>query len=84
MISEDIISKYKEDGVVILKNVIDDKWIETLRRGVEKNFKNPSKYKCVYETDKNNNELFYDDYCNWNKIEEYKNYGEYMEYGADR
>ena len=74
MISEDIISKYKEDGVVILKNVIDDKWIETLRRGVEKNFKNPSKYKCVYETDKNNNELFYDDYCNWNKIEEYKNF----------
>ena len=35
MISEEIISKYKEDGVVILKNVIDDKWIETLRRGVE-------------------------------------------------
>ena len=45
MISEDIINKYKEDGVVILKNVIDDKWIENLRRGVEKNFKNPSKYK---------------------------------------
>ena len=74
MISEDIINKYKEDGVVILKNVIDHKWIETLRIGVEKNFRSPSKYKCVYETDENNNELFYDDYCNWNRIEEYKRF----------
>ena len=73
MISEDIISKYKEDGVVILKNVIEDKWIETLRSGVEKNFKNPSKYKCIYE-EKDSKELFFDDYCNWQRIEEYKKF----------
>ena len=35
--------------------------------------KKPSKYKCVYEKNKNK-ELFYDDYCNWNRILEYKNF----------
>ena len=34
---------------------------------------NPSKYKCVYEKN-NKKELFYDDYCNWSRIKEYKNF----------
>ena len=34
MISEDIISKYKEDGVIILKNVIE--WMDWNFEGVEK------------------------------------------------
>ena len=40
---------------------------------IKKNFKNPSKYKCVYEKFENK-ELFYDDYCNWQKIDEYKDF----------
>ena len=74
MINEKLINLYKKDGVVLLKNIVSKYWINILRDGVEKNFKNPSKYKCVYETDENKNELFYDDYCNWDKIEEYKNF----------
>ena len=73
MIINSIIQDYKKNGVVVLRNIISKKWINTLKIGVKKNFENPSKYKCVYEKN-NKKEIFYDDYCNWNKIEEYKEF----------
>jgi len=73
MLENKIINEYSTNGVVLLKNIIEPKWIKELQKGVELNFKNPSKYKCVYEKNKNV-ELFYDDYCNWQKIKEYKNF----------
>ena len=73
MLNKNIVEEYQKNGVVFLKNIIDKTWIKELKIGVEKNFKNPSKFKCVYETD-NDQEVFYDDYCNWNRIEEYKNF----------
>tara|TARA_B110000438_G_scaffold301218_1_gene355561 strand:- start:308 stop:1108 length:801 start_codon:yes stop_codon:yes gene_type:complete len=72
-LSEKNIFIYKKNGVVLLKNSIPKKWIKKLREGVKKNFKNPSKYKCIYEKS-NNKELFYDDYCNWQYIDEYKDF----------
>ena len=73
LLNNKIITDYKLNGVVLLQNIIDRSWLDILKKGIEKNFKNPSKYKCVYEKYKKN-ELFYDDYCNWNKISEYKNF----------
>ena len=67
------IKNYQNQGVVLLNKAIDINWIEKLKLGVKKNFKNPSKFKCVYEK-KNNKELFYDDYCNWQRIKEYKDF----------
>ena len=73
MIKKNIIQDYNKNGVVVLRDIVTKKWINILKRGLKKNFQNPSKYKCVYERN-NKKELFYDDYCNWNKIEEYKNF----------
>ena len=73
MIKQNIIQEYNKNGVAVLRNVIPKKWITILKRGLKKNFQNPSKYKCVYEKN-NKKELFYDDYCNWSKIDEYKNF----------
>ena len=73
MITKNIIQDFNKNGVVVLRNVVQSKWINILKRGLKKNFQKPSKYKCVYEKN-NKKELFYDDYCNWNKIEEYKNF----------
>ena len=64
---------YQNQGVVLLKNIISKSWILKLKEGIKKNFDNPSKFKCVYEKSKDK-ELFYDDYCNWNRISEYKNF----------
>jgi ectoine hydroxylase-related dioxygenase (phytanoyl-CoA dioxygenase family) len=73
VVSSKIIKDYNNNGVVVLRNVVSQKWITILKRGLKKNFLNPSKYKCVYEKN-NKKELFYDDYCNWNKIGEYKKF----------
>ena len=67
------VNEYQKNGVVLLKNIIETKWLKIISKGIIKNFKKPSKYKCVYEKNENN-ELFYDDYCNWNRISEYKNF----------
>ena len=52
MIKKQIIENYQNNGAVLLKNIIDLKWIKELKVGVKKNFENPSKYKCVYEKKK--------------------------------
>ena len=49
MIDKKISNEFQNNGVVLLKKIIDQKWIEELRKGIEYNFQNPSKYKCVYE-----------------------------------
>ena len=68
-----IIDEYVKYGVVIIRNAISLNWLKKLSIGVEKNFKNPSKYKCVYEKNEGK-EIFFDDYCNWKNINEYKEF----------
>ena len=72
-LNDSIIDEYQNLGVTVLRNIISQKWIKKLQLGIKKNFQNPSKYKCVYEKNKDK-ELFYDDYCNWQRIDEYKNF----------
>ena len=48
MIDRNISNEFQENGVVLLKQVIDLEWIDELKKGIECNFLNPSKYKCVY------------------------------------
>ena len=72
-VKEETVNDYKNYGVTLLRNVISSDWLEKLAKGIKKNFQNPSQYKCVYEKE-NNKEIFYDDYCNWHKIEEYKDF----------
>ena len=67
------INSFQLNGVVYLKNIIPKEWLNILSIGITKNFNNPSKYKCVYEKS-GSKELFYDDYCNWQRIREYKNF----------
>ena len=72
-LDQSIIDEYSENGVVVIRNVISSAWLEKLSAGIEKNFKNPSEHKCVYEQ-KEGNEVFFDDYCNWQRIKEYKDF----------
>ena len=60
-VNEETVNDYKKQGVTLLSNVISSDWLEKLAKGIEKNFQNPSQYKCVYE-EENGKEIFYDDY----------------------
>ena len=42
MIKKNIIQDYNKKGVVVLRNIVPKKWINILRRGLKKNFQNPS------------------------------------------
>ena len=68
-LSEKQINDYKHDGVIIIKDVFKD-WIEPLKKGFEKVLDNPSKHGRENVTDDNGR--FFEDYCNWERIEEFK------------
>ena len=53
----------------IIKDVFKD-WIEPLRKGFQKVLDNPSKHGRENVTDDNGR--FFEDYCNWERIEEFK------------
>ena len=68
------INLYKDEGVVVLNNVINNHWLKKLQIGIQKNFLQILVNINVYMKKSNNKELFYDDYCNWKRIIEYKDF----------
>ena len=68
-LSKQQIKDYENHGAIIIKSVFRD-WIEPLRNGFQKVLDNPSKYKKENVTDKNGR--FFEDYCNWRRIKEFK------------
>ena len=68
-LSDRQIKDYQNDGVIIIKNAFKD-WIEPLRKGFQKVLDNPSKHGRENVTDDNGR--FFEDYCNWERIEEFK------------
>ena len=67
------IKEFEENGVVCLRQVFDKKWLDLIRHGMERNLREPSIY-CDWLTDENGKGLFFNDYFNYVKIPEYKEY----------
>ncbi len=72
-IDNEQINTFQNEGVVCLRGLFDKHWLESLAVGVEKNFLDPGPFNTVY-TDKDNPGGFYDDYCNWTRIDEYRDF----------
>lgn len=72
-LATELIETYQRDGVVCLRDVFDTSWLKMLAVGVEKNFQDPGPFNTVY-TDQNSPGGFYDDYCNWTRIDEYRDF----------
>jgi ectoine hydroxylase-related dioxygenase (phytanoyl-CoA dioxygenase family) len=70
-LSKKQIEDYQNLGVIIVKGVFKE-WIEPLRVGFQKVLDKPSKYGRENVNDKNKGR-FFEDYCNWERIEEFKN-----------
>ena len=68
-LSKKQIEDYENFGVIIIKDVFKD-WIEPLRLGFKKVLDNPSKH--GKENVNNNQGRFFEDYCNWERINEFK------------
>ena len=73
LISKIEIEKYNNDGAVFLKNKFDTKWIEKLKKGIEKDIKNPSpRFKS--HTLKSNVPAYLEDYWTWDLVPEFKDF----------
>jgi ectoine hydroxylase-related dioxygenase (phytanoyl-CoA dioxygenase family) len=69
LITQDQIDTYRADGVVLIKGLFADH-LEPLRTGVARNMAEPGPYASTNDR-KGDTGLFFDDYCNWQRIPEF-------------
>ena len=73
LISETEIKKFNQDGAVFLKGKFDSKWIEILKKGIEKDIQNPSpRFKS--HTTKTEAPSYLEDYWTWDLVPEFKDF----------
>ena len=72
-LTNDEINFYQKQGALIIKNVFKP-WINILREGFEKVLKEPGPH--ARENIKNEEGRFFEDYCNWQRISEFKKFAE--------
>ena len=72
LIAETDIATFQEKGAAVLRGHFSG-WIEPLRRGIESNINQPSADARIYHNEDGSG-LFFGDYCNWNRIPEYRDF----------
>ncbi len=70
LVTQEMIDTYQQDGVVLIKGLFAD-FVDTLRQGVEANMAEPGPY-ASNNKKKGETGLFFDDYCNWSRIEQFQ------------
>lgn len=64
---------FARDGVVVIRNAFAEHWLESLAHGVERNIGAPGPDATRY-TPEDEPGKFYDDYCNWQRVPEYRDF----------
>lgn len=73
LVSSSLVEEFATNGAVCLRGAFEQSWLDRLSVGLEKNFANPGPSHTYY-TPKGEPGGFYDDYCNWSRIEEYRDF----------
>ena len=68
-LSQQQIDDYRNLGAIIIKGAFKD-WIEPLKKGFQKVLDNPSQH--GRENVSANEGRFFEDYCNWERVQEFK------------
>ena len=72
ILTKEQVNSYKQDGAIVLKDIFKP-WINLLREGFEKVLKNPGPH-ARENTNSNESGRFFEDYCNWDRIPEFKKF----------
>lgn len=72
LVDETLVADFDSDGVVHLAGVF-DAWVDILARGIERNVAEPGPY-ASENTRAGDSGRFFDDYCNWARIPEYRDF----------
>jgi ectoine hydroxylase-related dioxygenase (phytanoyl-CoA dioxygenase family) len=70
-VSPDQIERFRTDGAAVLRGVLGQRWIDTLREGVEQNRTNPSPWSHWY-TNPDESVGFWSDYVTWQFVPAYR------------
>lgn len=70
IIDGDDIRSFQEDGAVLLRGLFAD-WIPVIERGIENNLARPGPF-AAENTRRGERGRFFDDYCNWQRIAEFR------------
>ena len=73
-IDEETIKAYHRDGVTVVRGLFTD-WVEILQAGVDANMSDPGQY-ARYYTEPGKPGHFFGDYCNWQRISQYRDFVE--------
>jgi len=71
VIAEDYVHDFQQNGVVYIPRLFTD-WVDLLRAGIDKNIASPGPYVRDYHNQQGGR--FFGDYCNWQRIEEYREF----------
>lgn len=64
------IEAFQRDGAVLIRGLFAD-WVEPLREGIARNLTDPGPY-AAENTKEGDSGRFFDDYCNWDRIPEFR------------
>ena len=70
-VTDDDVAAYERDGVVCLRGAFGPKWLELLAAGVARNMAEPGVH-AKYYSPAGAAGHFFGDYCNWQRIPEYR------------
>ena len=73
--TEDVVRAYRSDGAVCVRNVINQRWLDVLAMGIQRNLDNPGWQSRVYTKDRGEVEgYFFGDAAVWQDIPEYEDF----------
>ena len=72
-ITDEEIDTFHADGVILLKAMFDDGWIELLKQGLGENCENPTHRARTWDRDASGHTMFWDSQA-WQGIEEYQQF----------
>lgn len=72
LVEASTLAAFQTDGAVCLRGLFSD-WIEPLRQGVQQNYQQPGAY-FAENVSEGEAGSFWDDYCNWQRIEEFRDF----------
>lgn len=72
-VEQSLVERYQRDGAVLVPGVFSDAWLDKVRRGIARNLAHPSQYSEKL-TGSDGGGAYFNDYCNWGWIEEFKEF----------
>ncbi len=74
VVTEDVVRQYREDGAVCIRQAFSPQWVSVVEAGVSRNLAEPSDYAGTLKAGEADRGGFFDDYCNWQRIPEYRDF----------